>query len=197
MLAPFVFGGVLDKVLGGDWQARIALVPPVAVIFLSLVVLAGYAGQISLCQAALGGVSAFIAAHLVTDHGLPFLAAAVVGALVALAIGAVLAWRATPASVLAAFVGLGVHSALLEGSQRSMLADLAGGGTRGTAYGFYYAVVGAALLPASIVGGLLWDHVGPAATFGVSAALALLAAALFAGLLPARDEHRDRNAQPA
>ena len=110
---------------------------------------------------------------------------------------AVLAWRATPASVLAAFVGLGVHSALLEGSQRSMLADLAGGGTRGTAYGFYYAVVGAALLPASIVGGLLWDHVGPAATFGVSAALALLAAALFAALLPARDERRDRDAQPA
>lgn len=110
---------------------------------------------------------------------------------------ALLAWRATPVTVVAAFVGLGVHSALLEGSQRSMLADLVGGGRRGTAYGLYYAVVGAALLPASVVGGLLWDRSGPAATFGVSAALALLAALLFALLLPARDERRDRDAVPA
>jgi hypothetical protein len=39
--------------------------------------------------------------------------------------------------------------------------------------------------------------VGPAATFGVSAALALIAALLFAVLLPPRDERRDRDAVPA
>jgi MFS family permease len=110
---------------------------------------------------------------------------------------ALLAWRATPVAVVAAFVGLGVHSALLEGSQRSMLADLVAGSRRGTAYGLYYAVVGAALLPASVVGGLLWDRSGPATTFGVSAALALLAALLFALLLPPRNERRDRDAVPA
>lgn len=110
---------------------------------------------------------------------------------------ALLAWQATAVAVVAAFIGLGLHSALLEGSQRSMLADLAGSGRRGTAYGFYYAAVGVTLLPANILGGLLWDRVGPAATFGVSAALALIAALLFALLLPARDERGDRDAIPA
>ena len=108
-----------------------------------------------------------------------------------------LAWQATAAAVVASFAGLGVHSALLEGTQRSMLADLVGEGRRGTAYGLYYAAVGAALLPASVAGGLLWDRFGPRATFGVSASLALLAALLFALLLPAHHESRDRDAIPA
>jgi len=110
---------------------------------------------------------------------------------------ALLAWRATPAVVLGAFAGLGVHSALLEGTQRSMVADLAGEERRGTAFGLYYAAVGAALLPASIVGGVLWDRVGPPATFGVGSILALLAAGLFATLLPARRERSDRDDVPA
>jgi MFS family permease len=99
---------------------------------------------------------------------------------------ALLAWRADMALVLAAFAGLGVHSALIEGSQRSLLADLVDPGRRGTVYGLYYTVVGLALLPASVIGGWLWDRQGPAATFGLGAALALLAAVLFALLLPAR-----------
>jgi MFS family permease len=110
---------------------------------------------------------------------------------------ALLAGQAGAAAVIAAFAGLGLHSALLEGTQRSMLADLVGEGRRGTAYGLYYAAVGAALLPASVIGGLLWDRVGPAATFGLGAALALIAALLFALLLPARDERRIRDAFPA
>jgi MFS family permease len=107
---------------------------------------------------------------------------------------ALLAWSAATAVVIAAFVGLGVHSALLEGSQRTMLADLVAPERRGTAYGLYYAAVGAALLPASIVAGWLWDRFGPPVTFAVGAALAALAALLFIVLLPARDERRDRPA---
>ena len=110
---------------------------------------------------------------------------------------ALLAMQATRLGVMVAFIGLGVHSALLEGSQRSMLADLVSEGRRGTAYGLYYAAVGVALLPASVVGGLLWDRFGPAATFGVDAALALLAALLFALLLPTRHERSDRVGLPA
>lgn len=99
---------------------------------------------------------------------------------------ALFAWRADRWIVLAAFAGLGVHSALIEGTQRSLLADLVEPARRGTAYGLYYGVVGLALLPASVVGGWLWDRFGPAATFGAGAALALLAAGLFAVLLPGR-----------
>lgn len=110
---------------------------------------------------------------------------------------ALLAWQASRVAVVAAFAGLGVHSALLEGTQRSMLADFVAEERRATAYGLYYAVVGAALLPASVIGGFLWDRYGPPVTFGVSAALALVAALLFALLLPARHERRERHAQPA
>ena len=110
---------------------------------------------------------------------------------------ALLAWQASRAAVVAAFAGLGVHSALLEGTQRSMLADFVAADQRATAYGLYYAVVGAALLPASVIGGSLWDRFGPAATFGVSSGLALTAALLFALLLPARHERRDRDAHAA
>jgi MFS family permease len=106
---------------------------------------------------------------------------------------ALLAWRTGPVFVIAGFVLLGLHSALLEASQRSMLSDLVEPARRGTAYGLYYTVVGVALLPASIVAGALWDRLGPRVMFGVDAALALVAALLFALLLPSRREYSDRH----
>jgi MFS family permease len=111
----------------------------------------------------------------------PLLAAYLVYALVY----ALLARAATPALVVAAFVLLGLHSALLEVSERALVADLAGAERRGTAFGVYHTVVGLALLPASVAAGLLWDHFGAAATFGLGAACALLAAVLLVLLLPA------------
>jgi MFS family permease len=108
------------------------------------------------------------------------------------AIYALFASGATRGTVIVGFALLGVHSAMLEGSQRSMIADLVPAERRATAYGIYYAVVGLALLPASIGAGLLWDRAGAAATFAVDAALALVAALLSLILLPRRDERRDR-----
>jgi MFS family permease len=97
---------------------------------------------------------------------------------------ALLAASATHAAVIGGFALLGVHSALLEGSQRSMIADLVPQGRRATAYGIYYAVVGIALLPASILAGALWDRFGAPVALGIDAGLALFAALLFALLLP-------------
>jgi MFS family permease len=105
---------------------------------------------------------------------------------------AALAWSAAPLVVGAAMLVYGVHSALLEVSQRSLLADLVDAEARGTAYGIHHTVVGLALLPASVLAGWLWDLRGAAVTFGVGAALALVAAGLFAALLPGRHERRDR-----
>lgn len=106
---------------------------------------------------------------------------------------ALLAWSAAPALVVTAFVAYGFHSALMEGQQRSLVADLVPEDRRATAYGFYYTVVGVALLPASILAGLLWDRFGAGVTFGVDAGLALAAAILFALYLPWRHERRDRH----
>src|SRR5262249_19100802 len=101
---------------------------------------------------------------------------------------ALLAASATRAAVIGGFALLGVHSALLEGSQRSMIADLVPAGQRATAYAIYYAGVGAALLPASVGAGARWDRFGAPLALGLDAALALAAAALFLVLLPPRAE---------
>jgi MFS family permease len=110
---------------------------------------------------------------------------------------ALMAWRATPLVMVVAMLLLGVHSALLEVAHRALVADFVSEAQRGTAFGVFHTVVGVALLPASVVAGWLWDRFGARATFGVDAALALVAAVLFVILLPARDELRDRHHAPA
>jgi ABC-type branched-subunit amino acid transport system permease subunit len=82
-------------ILGREWQQHLSRVPPMALLFLSLVLLAGYAGQISLCQAAFAGFGAFITAHLVTEAGWPFPIAVLIGGLSAVPLGALLASRAS------------------------------------------------------------------------------------------------------
>ncbi|MCB9372185.1 MAG: ABC transporter permease [Microthrixaceae bacterium] len=61
------------------------------VIFLSITVLTGMGGQVSLSQAAFAGVGAFATGQLVENFGLPVLPTMFLGALVAAVVGAVLA----------------------------------------------------------------------------------------------------------
>ncbi len=94
--------------------------------------------------------------------------------------------------VVALFVAYGAYHGLVEGNARAFVADLAGAEGRGAAYGLYHAVVGLLALPASLIGGILWQGVGDWAGFGPSAPflfgaiLAGAAALLFAVLLPPR-----------
>jgi len=113
--------------------------------------------------------------------------------LYALSYGAA-AFAPTRAGAITAFVVLAVHSALMEGQSRSLIADLVPRERRATAFGTYHAAVGAALLPASIVAGLLWERVGPQAPFALGATMALAAAIAFTVLMPAAGEHRERHA---
>jgi MFS family permease len=92
-----------------------------------------------------------------------------------------------------AFALMGLHSALIEGQQRSLVADLVPTDRRATAFGAYFTVVGLALLPASVIAGLLWERFGARVTFSVDAALAVAAAASFLVLLPLAAEHSDRH----
>lgn len=62
--------------------------------FLSLVILVGYGGQISLGQAALAGVGGVVVAHLMRGAGLPFLVALPIAGLAAVPVGALLAFPA-------------------------------------------------------------------------------------------------------
>jgi ABC-type branched-subunit amino acid transport system permease subunit len=61
------------------------------VIFLSLTVITGMGGQVSLCQATFAGIGAFSAAQLVEHYDLSVLVAIAVGTLIAAAVGGLLA----------------------------------------------------------------------------------------------------------
>jgi MFS family permease len=106
---------------------------------------------------------------------------------------AMLGLSGAPAMVVGALALLGVQSALIEGAHRSLIADFVSPDQRGTAFGVYHTAVGFALLPASILAGWLWDRFGARTTFYTDAALAAAAAVVFALLLPARHEQRDRH----
>ena len=55
-----------------------------------------------------------------------------------------------------------------------MVADAAPASLRGTAFGVFNLLRGVLLMVASILAGLLWDRVSPAATFVAGAAFAAL-----------------------
>ena len=74
------------------------------------------------------------------------------------------------------FVLYGLYSTLTDGSQKAMISDITGKDLKGTAYGIYHAVLGIALLPASLIAGLLYDKVNSGAPFYFGSAMALLAA---------------------
>jgi MFS family permease len=74
----------------------------------------------------------------------------------------------------------GIFMAATEGVERALLADLAPPEQRGTAFGWLNLVMGAMLLPASLLFGALWESVSATVAFGFSAACALAAALLLA-----------------
>lgn len=74
-----------------------------------------------------------------------------------------------------AFACLGIYYAIIEGVSRAFVADLAPAELRGTAYGLYHSVVGICVLVGSIIGGVVWKYISPAATFYFGAGLAFLA----------------------
>ena len=58
-----------------------------ALVFFSITLITGVAGQISLCQATFAGVGAFTAGQLATNRGVPIVTGALIGALVAAVAG--------------------------------------------------------------------------------------------------------------
>lgn len=78
------------------------------------------------------------------------------------------------------FMLYGVYSALTDGSQKALISDIVSKEMKGTGYGIYHAVLGITLLPASLIAGLLYDHVNSNAPFYFGSVMALIAAVLMA-----------------
>ncbi|HEX7120248.1 MAG TPA: MFS transporter [Longimicrobiales bacterium] len=80
----------------------------------------------------------------------------------------------------ALFLAYGLFFGLTEAPEKALVASLAVGGRRGTAFGVYHLVIGLAAFPSSVVFGAIWEAFGARVAFLAGAAVALLAA----GLLP-------------
>jgi ABC-type branched-subunit amino acid transport system ATPase component/branched-subunit amino acid ABC-type transport system permease component len=105
-------GGVVALfALQGEWRTALITSMTFAIVSLSLVVVTGYAGQISLAQLTLAGVAGFILGPLTADHGVPFPIAILLSALGATVVGVVIllpALRIRGLSVAVVTLTLGV-----------------------------------------------------------------------------------------
>lgn len=69
----------------------------------------------------------------------------------------------------------GIHMGMTQGLLATMVADTAPVNLKGTAFGIFNLVSGVAMLVASVLAGLLWDHLGPAFTFYAGASFSVVA----------------------
>jgi len=84
------------------------------------------------------------------------------------------------------FVAYGLFYGFTEGVEKAVVADLVRPEVRGAAYGLYAFADGIAKLPASLLLGFLYQHVGPAVAFGVGGVCAGLACLMLVVLLGVR-----------
>jgi ABC-type branched-subunit amino acid transport system ATPase component/branched-subunit amino acid ABC-type transport system permease component len=104
---------VLVLTLSNDWIAAFTVTFAVAVVLLSIVVLTGYAGQISLAQFAIAGFGAWVAGRLVDAENVPFWGAALIGILATVPLGVLFALPAVRTrGINLAIVTLGLGTAI-------------------------------------------------------------------------------------
>jgi len=77
------------------------------------------------------------------------------------------------------FLCYGIFMGLTEGIHKAYLSTVIPGHLKATGFGIYNTCTGLAVLPASIIGGRLWDVYGAPATFYFGTVTAFLSAVLF------------------
>jgi len=75
------------------------------------------------------------------------------------------------------FALYGLYIGITDGVEKALVTDLTPSSLRATGIGLHATIVGIGLLPASLVAGQLWEHVGPAAVFYFGGAMGVIAAA--------------------
>ncbi|MND38603.1 Inner membrane transport protein YajR [compost metagenome] len=86
----------------------------------------------------------------------------------------VLAFSTGMVSLAVGVILWGLHMGFTQGLLARLIADAAPAELRGTAFGMFNLVTGLALLAASVIAGVLWDMIGPQATFLAGAGFAAL-----------------------
>ena len=85
-------------------------------------------------------------------------------------------FAATRLHVWLLFGVYGLYSGLTEGVEKALVSELCPGESRATMLGVHATLVGIGLLPASVIGGLLWRMIGPEAPFYFGGVVGTLAA---------------------
>ena len=88
--ALFVVGAVATVTLTGGYRSALTVTMIGAVLCLSLVILTGFAGQISLAQMSVAGIGGFVLSGATSDWGLPFPVAPIVAAVLASVCGVIM-----------------------------------------------------------------------------------------------------------
>lgn len=139
------------------------------VLFLSLGLLVRLSGQVSLAHLGLAAVGAAAFGHLVSDHGIPWLPAVLLAALIVVPVGAVIAIPAIRLSgvfLALATLGFGIMLENMFYTQDIMFGPTSAGvhATRPsigqTDRGYYYVVLAAAVLCAIVVVALTRGRLG-------------------------------------
>jgi len=86
------------------------------------------------------------------------------------------AFAPNPGIMIFSFVLYGVYTAMIIGVERAYVAEIAPPELKGTMLGLQATIVGVALLPASIIAGVLWEVFGSAMPFIFGSCLSLAAA---------------------
>jgi len=88
------------------------------------------------------------------------------------------AFAGSQAAMAAAFILFGMYTAMITGVERAFVAEISPPELKGTMLGMHSTVAGIALLPASVIAGLLWNSFGSVVPFVFGASLSLISAAL-------------------
>ena len=87
LLVALVGTSLLILLAPSTWSDAATISIITGIICISLVVVVGYAGQLSLAEFAFAGWSAYVAGRLAATHGIPFLLAMVIGMVAAVPVG--------------------------------------------------------------------------------------------------------------
>jgi MFS family permease len=137
-----------------------------------------YVPAVMVVMSVVYSLSSYPAGVLSDRYGRPGLLAA--GIAVLIAADLVLAIATSIAAVMAGVALWGLHMGLTQGILATLVADTAPEDLRGTGFGAFNLVSGAALLLASVIAGVLWEWAGAQATFLAGAGFAAAALAGFA-----------------
>jgi len=82
-------------------------------------------------------------------------------------------------NILLFFIIYGIFYAMIDGTQRAFVADLAPEHLKATALGTFHTAIGMVALPGGYIAGILWDKIDPVATFVYGLVLSLISLLLF------------------